>query len=124
MGDLRVQALRGVADFVTRDGERTAALHGQTAPRSDDGDGNKIVSSVPVPPAAVIVTGGMLRGVLIVQGLHERWKGWTCLRHRVIVLGEDGEAMTMGTAWTDGTWSGDSVLHEAFDQGLPQEANP
>ena len=125
MGSVRIQGRDGLADVVRWEGEAAAQIHGQQPPADGEGAGDRIVTNVPVPSYGVIVSDGVIRGTLFVQGIHWRSRSWAYSRHRVVELRADRFSEVLAASpWAAGAWSGDSVLSREFQPGLPSEANP
>ncbi len=128
---MRVQAREGVIGMVQREGATAAGLHGQTSPQEGAETGDRVVTNVPLPWDAVIVTGDSVPAAtaLSVQGIHWRSEGWCYKVHRLVVLpeGDRFAEPLWATAWAEGAWAGNAVLARAAadaDLGLPPEANP
>lgn len=109
MSEMRVQAANeDVVRLVERDGVDVAGLHGQADP--DVGaDGSEILTNVPVPGDAAIITGAP-RQEVIVQGRHRRAGGWKYDRHRVVTVDAVERDVIWASEWSDGAWPGDSTL--------------
>ncbi len=107
---LRVQARHGVTEILWRDAMRAAELHGRRPVRLDaEGDGNTVETVLDLPEAAVIVTGGHVRGTLGVVTRHNRHEAWAVTHHALVAVDADG-GITASSPWAAGPWGGDTTL--------------
>ena len=131
--NIHVRAVdENIPALVAREGKEAAAVHGRTAPADFEGAGDRIVTNVPLPDGAVVVTdphgNDATRTVraLAVQAVRWRNDAWAARTSRVVEHGEDRfSELRKASRWTPGEWGGEAILSsDWWEFGLPPEANP